>query len=77
MWRSMYSEHLQRWLKVYPPESMLVVPSEHLKVCRRNSRCDSRATSIPAAGVAIVVILDVTDDVTIDVTGGMIAPPSE
>ena len=42
VWRSMYSEHLQRWLKVYPPESMLVVPSEHLKVCRRNSRCDSR-----------------------------------
>jgi len=31
VWRSMYSEHLQRWLKVYPPESMLVVPSEHLK----------------------------------------------
>jgi len=31
LWRSMYSEHLQRWLKVYPPESMLVIPSEHLK----------------------------------------------
>jgi len=31
IWRSMYVDHLQRWLKVYPPESMLVVPSEKLK----------------------------------------------
>lgn len=27
----MYVDHLQRWLKVYPPEAMLVVPSESLK----------------------------------------------
>jgi len=31
VWRSMYSDHLQRWLKVYPAESMLVVPSDALK----------------------------------------------
>lgn len=27
----MYVDHLQRWLKVYPPEAMLIVPSESLK----------------------------------------------
>ena len=31
VWRSMYVDHLQRWLKVFSPESMLVVPSESLK----------------------------------------------
>jgi len=31
LWRSMYVDHLQKWLKVFPPEAMLVVPSEHLK----------------------------------------------
>ena len=31
IWRSMYADHLQRWLKVYPPDAMLVVPSEALK----------------------------------------------
>ena len=31
IWRSMYADHIQRWLKVYPPESMLIVPSESLK----------------------------------------------
>jgi len=31
IWRSMYVDHLQRWLKVYPPEAMLIVPSEALK----------------------------------------------
>jgi len=31
IWRSMYVDHLQRWLKVYPPEAMLVLPSEALK----------------------------------------------
>ena len=34
VWRSMYVDHLQRWLKVYPPESMLIVPSESLKEVR-------------------------------------------
>ena len=27
----MYVDHLQRWLRVYPPEAMLIVPSEALK----------------------------------------------
>ena len=27
----MYVDHLQKWLKVFPPEAMLVVPSESLK----------------------------------------------
>ena len=31
VWRSMYVDHLQKWLKVFPPEAMLVVPSEALK----------------------------------------------
>jgi hypothetical protein len=31
IWRSMYVDHVQRWLKVYPPEAMLIVPSEALK----------------------------------------------
>ena len=31
VWRSMYVDHLQKWLKVFPAESMLVVPSEKLK----------------------------------------------
>jgi len=31
VWRSMYVDHLQKWLKVFPPEAMLVVPSESLK----------------------------------------------
>ena len=31
VWRSMYVDHLRRWLTVYPPESLLVLPSEDLK----------------------------------------------
>jgi len=31
VWRSMYVDHLQKWIKVYPPESMLIVPSDSLK----------------------------------------------
>ena len=31
VWRSMYVDHLRRWLKVYPAESILVIPSEALK----------------------------------------------
>jgi len=31
VWRSMYADHLQRWLKVFPAESLLVIPSEALK----------------------------------------------
>ena len=27
----MYVDHLQKWLKVFPPEAMLIVPSESLK----------------------------------------------
>ena len=34
IWRSMYVDHLQKWLKVFPPESMLIVPSESLKAAR-------------------------------------------
>ncbi len=31
IYRSMYVEQLNRWLKVYPTSSLLVIPSEHLK----------------------------------------------
>jgi hypothetical protein len=31
IWRSMYVDHVTRWLKVYPADSMLIVPSEALK----------------------------------------------
>ena len=31
VYRSMYVEHISRWLKVYPAESIMVVASEHLK----------------------------------------------
>jgi len=31
IYRSMYVEHLSKWLKVFSPEAMLVVPSEHMK----------------------------------------------
>mmetsp|Transcript_25146 Transcript_25146/g.81887 ORF Transcript_25146/g.81887 Transcript_25146/m.81887 type:complete len:839 (+) Transcript_25146:3-2519(+) len=31
LYRSMYSEHLAKWLKVYPAEQLLVIPSERLK----------------------------------------------
>ena len=27
----MYVDHLQKWLRVFPPEAMLIVPSESLK----------------------------------------------
>ena len=31
VYRSMYVEHISRWLRVYSPESMLVLASEHMK----------------------------------------------
>jgi len=53
VWRSMYVEHLQRWLKVYPPESMLIVPSEALKEAPSFSRVMERFAALlglPRAG---------------------------
>lgn len=32
VYRSMYSEHLNKWLKVYPAHQMLIIPSEKMKV---------------------------------------------
>ena len=31
VYRSMYVDHLARWLAVYPPEAMLIIASEHMK----------------------------------------------
>jgi len=31
VYRSMYVEHISRWLRVYPPEALMVLASEHLK----------------------------------------------
>ena len=53
LWRSMYADHLQRWLKVYPPESMLVVPSEALKEATSFSHVMERFAALlglPRAG---------------------------
>ena len=53
LWRSMYSEHLARWLKVYPPSAMLVVPSEDLKEPKTFQRVMNRFAvllGLPVAG---------------------------
>lgn len=53
LWRSMYVDHMQRWLKVYPPEAMLVVPSEALKEAQSFANVMQRFASLlglPRAG---------------------------
>jgi len=46
VWRSMYVDHLQKWLKVYPPEAMLVVPSESLKEAKTFQNVMERFASL-------------------------------
>ena len=56
VWRSMYVDHLQRWLKVYPPEAMLIVPSEALKEANSFKSVMERFASLldlPRAGPAV------------------------
>ena len=56
IWRSMYVDHLQKWLRVYPPEAMLVVPSEALKEASSFAKVMGRFASlvgIPQAGAEV------------------------
>lgn len=53
LWRSMYVDHLRRWLKVYPPHSLLVLPSEDLKAATTFKRAMERFAvllGLPRAG---------------------------
>ena len=53
LWRSMYVDHLKRWLKAYPPSAMLVIPFEALKSAHTLQRTMERFATmlgLPRAG---------------------------